>query len=387
LRDVAFERTPARRVRGEYLVTGLLQCFVCHSPRDWSKPGAPAVTGRAGAGRVWGADRPWLVAPNLTPDAETGIGRWTDDMLVRSIREGIAHDGRVLHPQMWSSSFRRLSDEDVASVVVYLRLLKPLRNPLPATQLPADVAKDLDVPEPLNAPVHAPDVATPVARGRYLAGLADCSGCHTSWHTPKNPGLFGGGNLIEREGHSVFSSNLTSDASGLAHYDAALFRAAMRTGRLQGRVLDPVMPWIVFRRLTDQDLDALFAYLRAIRPVRHLVDNVNRAAPCAVCGGTHPLGEYNKVREIAPVAYSLADVRDFVGSYRFEDGFTLTFAIESGKFVLKLDGEPACEVVTEDRRHFFCRDNTIDVVEFVRDATGRVTHLLSNNVDPAPRVR
>jgi hypothetical protein len=68
------------------------------------------------------------VAPNLTPDNETGIGRWTDDMLIRAIREGISHDGRVLHPQMWYRSFRRLPDEDVEAVVAYLRSLEPVMS-------------------------------------------------------------------------------------------------------------------------------------------------------------------------------------------------------------------------------------------------------------------
>ena len=73
-------RSPERVARGKYLSEGLLQCFVCHSERDWKKPGAPPIPATRGAGVVW---RAGLVAPNLTPDVETGIGRWTDDMLVR----------------------------------------------------------------------------------------------------------------------------------------------------------------------------------------------------------------------------------------------------------------------------------------------------------------
>ena len=97
-------RTPERIARGKYLSEGLLQCFICHSERDWTKPGAPPIPALKGAGLVW-PGRPWLVAPNLTPDQETGIGRWTDDMLLRAIREGISHDGRPLHSQMWSYAF------------------------------------------------------------------------------------------------------------------------------------------------------------------------------------------------------------------------------------------------------------------------------------------
>jgi hypothetical protein len=185
----------------------------------------------------------------------------------------------------------------------------------------------------------------------------------------------------------VYSSNITSDTSGLAHYDAALFREAMRAGRVKGRELDSLMPWIVFGRLSDEDLDGIFAYLRAVRPVRHLIDNVNPPQPCPACGGTHPLGEYNKARTVTPVPYALADVRDAAGRYRFDDGFALTFAVEAGKFMLHIDGEPPCELVTENGREFFCKDNEVDVVEFVRNQAGRVTHLLSNRVEPAVKVR
>ena len=95
---------PSASSAGGISSEGLLQCFVCHSERDWKKPGAPPIPALKGAGYVW--RRPGLTAPNLTPDNETGIGTWTDDMLIRAIREGISHDGRVLHPQMWYRSFR-----------------------------------------------------------------------------------------------------------------------------------------------------------------------------------------------------------------------------------------------------------------------------------------
>src|SRR5262245_49538296 len=96
LRDLAVPRTPERVARGKYLAEGLLQCFICHSERDWSQPGAPPIAALKGAGAAW-PGKPWLVAPNLTPDRDTGIGRWTDDMLLRAIREGVSHDGRTLH--------------------------------------------------------------------------------------------------------------------------------------------------------------------------------------------------------------------------------------------------------------------------------------------------
>jgi len=76
-----------------------------------------------------------VVAPNITPDRETGIGNFTDDQLSRAIREGISHDGQTLFPMMPYVRFRQMSDEDLASVVVYIRTLAPIRNALPRTDI------------------------------------------------------------------------------------------------------------------------------------------------------------------------------------------------------------------------------------------------------------
>ena len=385
LRDVVYERTPQRVERGRYLAQGLLQCFLCHSERDWTRPGAPPVAGKEGAGAVW-EGRPWLVAPNLTPDEETGMGRRTDDMLARAIREGIAHDGRVLHPQMWYGSFRSLADEDLAAVIVFLRSLEPIRNPLPRTQIPPERAAELEAPEPLVEPVPMPDLADPVARARYYVRLADCAGCHTSWYTPRNPGYFAGGNPIERAGRTVYSSNITSDPSGIAYYDAALFREAMRTGRVKARELDPVMPWIVFGQLRDEDLDAIFHLFRdVITPARHAIGNAEAPTDCALCGGKHPLGDRNRPLEFHPVPIAPGLVAEVVGRYRFADGYPVVLARDEGKLVMRFADGPPREVFTEDGNTFRVRDEP-DAFEFQRDSDGRVVGLLAGGFEFARRL-
>jgi mono/diheme cytochrome c family protein len=384
LRDVVFERTLERRERGRYLVNGLLQCFACHSERDWTKPGAPPVEGKVGAGTVWW-DRPWLVAPNLTPDEETGTGAWTDDMLARAIREGISHDGRVLHPQMWYRSFRSLADEDLASVIVYLRSLAPIHNPLPTTRIPAERAAELEAPEPLLAPVPLPDLADPVARARYYVRLADCAGCHTSWYTPRNPGFFGGGNPIERPGGATWSANITVDPSGIPYYDAVLFREVMRSGRVKARELSGAMPWVVFRNLSDDDLDAIFALFHDhVPPVRHALNNLDPPTACPICGGTHPLGDRNRPPEYHPAPLTSSSSSELAGRYRFEDGFTIVLSVEDGKLIGRFgDDGPPREVITEDG-HWFRAPGEPDVMEFQR-AGGRVTGLVSGGFDVAVR--
>ncbi|HEV3214085.1 MAG TPA: hypothetical protein VGZ27_00095, partial [Vicinamibacterales bacterium] len=104
-----FARTPERLARGRYLVTAVNGCLHCHSPHDWTRRDAPIPAGWAGAGQdlvIWKDLPGHVVAPNLTPDPETGTGTWSDDSLARAIREGVGHDGRALFPMMPFQKFR-----------------------------------------------------------------------------------------------------------------------------------------------------------------------------------------------------------------------------------------------------------------------------------------
>jgi len=118
-----FERTPQRVERGRYIFHSMAACVDCHSEHDVSKPGSPILAGMEGSGEVLPFDGlpGRVVAPNLTPEPQTGSGNWTDDQLALSIREGIGHDGRALFPMMPYGFYRQMSDEDLASVVVYIR--------------------------------------------------------------------------------------------------------------------------------------------------------------------------------------------------------------------------------------------------------------------------
>ena len=95
-----------------------------------------------------------LAPPNITPEKETGAGTWTDDMFARAIREGVGHDGRALSEAMPYFNFKRLSDEDLASVIVYLRSLPPVHHVVPPTKMPAgDRAEIEKYSRPITAPV------------------------------------------------------------------------------------------------------------------------------------------------------------------------------------------------------------------------------------------
>lgn len=297
LTDRQFERTPERLSRGKYLVESVAICFDCHSPlpQPLPAPGVALEFKDRGAGRVFAEDGKFrVVAPNITPDAETGAGTWTDDQLARGIREGIGHDGRTLFPIMPYQNFRKFSDEDLASIVVYLRSVPPVRHKLPSSSIPFPLSRLINAaPEPVHEPV--PEVTrTQLERGQYLAAMASCGDCHTprDGHGQPVPGMdFAGGAEFPEFG--VSSVNITPDPSGIGYYDEAMFIKVMRTGHVGARALKIPMPWWSFRNMTDEDLKAIYAYLRTVKAVHHRVDNTESATKCKQCNGKHGLGLEN----------------------------------------------------------------------------------------------
>jgi hypothetical protein len=230
-----------------------------------------------------------IVAANLTPDRETGAGSWTDDQIARAIREGIGHDGRTIFPMMPYSEYRNLSDDDVAAVVVYLRSIPPVHNPLPKTKVKFPVNLLVNgAPEPVTEPVHAVNVSDQLARGKYMAQLG--CGCHRA---VKDIPYGGGESLAGPWGATVTSANITQDPSGISYYDEAQFIKTLRTGYVGARELSSIMPFGEFQNLNDDDLKAIFAYLKTVPPVKHRVDNTMPPTYCKICKHKHGAGDQN----------------------------------------------------------------------------------------------
>jgi Cytochrome c len=298
--DAPLARTPQRLARGQYIVEGLSHCFRCHSEYDSARADGHVPEGKRGGGRVFneeesGLRAPWrLVAPNITPDRETGAGTWSDADFVRALRQGIGHDGRVLDPGMPYWNFRNMTDEDLASTIVYVRSLPPIRHVLPKRSLPAD-PKPLTV-ERLKTPAAPAGASEQVRRGEYLAHLGNCAGCHDTQTSDRQPvaGMeFGGGRVLRRTWGAGGAANITPDASGIGYYDEAKFMQVIRSGHVGARKLSPIMIWADMKNLTDGDLKALFAYLRTVPPVQHKVDNTEEATLCPKCRNRHGFGERN----------------------------------------------------------------------------------------------
>ncbi len=295
-----FERTEARLKRGEYIFKDVAVCVTCHAPVDWSKhdaPYPPELLAAGGSFALKGA-LDTTVAPNITPDTETGIGLWSDDQIARAIREGIGAHDEVLDPMMPYPFYREMTDEDIASVVVYLRSIPPVRRKVVKDFAPwKERLKFNDYPEPVLSPVSGPMNPSPEVRGQYIAQLANCVDCHTpqAYVTgPALPGMdFGGGLVIEGPWGKVASANITPDTTGLGYATPEMFVQMIRNGVGRDHELNPVMPWHGYRGMTDEDLRDLFAYLKTLKPVKHKVSNAVAPTLCRICGWRHGLGDQN----------------------------------------------------------------------------------------------
>ena len=279
---------------GRYLVEAVAICFECHSERDYTHRGWPIPKGRVGGGRIlWGeGTASQLVAPNISPDRDTGLGSWSDEEIMRAIRDGVAPDGHLLNPEMPSRYFHRLSEDDLRAIVSYLRSIPPVRHKLPKNSRNNMTESESTIlMDSLTLANRDPEVL----RGEFLVRIAACETCHTPTRDGKYiTGLaFGGGVIFKHGTETAASTNLTSDPSGIAYYDRERFVEVMRTGTVGARPLASAMPWSFYRNMTTEDLRSIFAYLRSVPPARHDVDNSEPPTLCRRCGNRHGLGDRN----------------------------------------------------------------------------------------------
>jgi cytochrome c553 len=288
--DAPIEQTPERLQRGGYLVNQVMSCGGCHTSRANGEillepERADAFLGGGNIAMAKGMGTLWI--PNITPDPETGIGSWKDDEILRALRDGVSRDGHFMIPMMPFPEYKHLSDEDARSVVAYLRSIPPYKQAKPRVEnqlsfMPRMLFQRIGVQmETPAADVAAPDKNDRVAYGHYLTRIGACTGCHSM--TEKGPRketdpLFLAGADVPFESPALgqtYPRNLTPDPeTGLGKYDAAAIKNAIRTGtRLDGKRMAPPMTVLIphVSGMTDDDLDALVAYLKSLPPAKHQV--------------------------------------------------------------------------------------------------------------------
>lgn len=247
--------------RGDYLVNSIMGCGNCHTPVGPNGPEMDKVL--AGGMVVDDSAAMKAISANITPGGE--IAGWTDAQLAKAIREGIRPDGSLIGPPMPFEVYKGISDDDLASVVMYLRTIPAVENkteksvyhiPLPPAYGPA-IETVAAVPEGVTAEY-----------GAYLAGpLGHCIVCHTPFGPNGQPQfdtmLGAGGNAFPGPWGTSVSANLTP--TGLGGYTDDQLKAIITKGvRPDGSHLFPPMGVAYYANLNSNDLDAIVLYLRGL---------------------------------------------------------------------------------------------------------------------------
>ena len=280
LPDLHASTDPEIIKRGEYFVFGPSHCVECHVG-SYDQYERAMTTGErpplSGGLRMAAAPLGAIYSKNLTPDVETGIGGYSDGQIARMMRYAVRPNGRAsVQPLM---PFENLSDEDVVAILSYLRAQPPVRNVVPPNEwtLVGKIVKSLAPTFKPRAGIHPPAQSPPSAptaeRGEYLARyVANCTGCHSPRNQltfDLNGPEFSGG--VEMEPILISNAdprvwfvppNLTPHAkSALTRFpDRATFVARFKKGGRQHA--GSPMPWEAFARMSDDDLGALYEFLK-----------------------------------------------------------------------------------------------------------------------------
>jgi hypothetical protein len=261
--------------RGAY-VANLAGCALCHTPIDWKAMQPQMDKFYAGGFKMKEEFGEWT-SPNITPDPETGIGKWSDDQIIAAFRDGVRPDGSKIHPIMPYPFYNNMTDDDAKALVAFLETVKPVVNKIERNKLPP-----MEIPLP---PAKREDPQSdPVGHGAYLAGLMHCVMCHTPM-TEKGPDFskaFAGGfefKMPEEMGPMVegqlFSSNITSDPeTGIGKWtEDDIVKSITKMVRPDGRpILGPMMFYAAgWSQMSPEDAVAVAKFIKTIPPVKNKV--------------------------------------------------------------------------------------------------------------------
>jgi len=261
LTGAAFAQDPQSVERGRYLaVVG--DCAACHS-----NPGGPPFAGGLALQTPFGT----LVAPNITPDRETGIGSWTDDEFIAALRDGRGHAGTRLYPAMPYPAYTKMTDDDVRDLRAYFTTVAPVNNKVISNQLPFpfNIRLSLAFWNLVNFTPgrYQPDPGKSAEwnRGAYIVeGAAHCGTCHT----PKT--VLGGDKTdAALQGATLqgwFAPNITTDThTGIGNWSKGDLVDYLKTGVNNWTLASGPMAEAVSHstsKMTDEDIAAIATYLK-----------------------------------------------------------------------------------------------------------------------------
>ena len=250
--------------RGKHLIFSSAHCINCHSKNDPDSLISLGLDVPLSGGVLFDVGIAKIYSKNITPDKETGIGRYSDAEIARVLRYGVHPDGTAVFDFM---PFHNTSDEDLRAIISYLRAQKPVKNEVPENKLTVlgKVIKAFMI-KPVGPSGEVPKSVTPdttALYGKYLAvSVAECNGCHTKRNLAGEftGEPFGVGNEID----GFLTPNLTPDPGGrIYNWTKQNFIDRFRMGKL---IPKSPMPWNSFKRMNDDELTAIYNYLKSQKP-------------------------------------------------------------------------------------------------------------------------
>lgn len=282
--------TPERVERGEYLANHVTVCIDCHSMRDWSRFSGPPIEGTLGMGgevfdQKFGFPGVYY-AKNITPE---GISRYTDGELFRAITTGVDKEGEAMFPIMPCATYGKMDEEDIKSIIAYIRTLKPIKNEVPKSSSDFPMNFIINTIPKKASFTNLPPKTDTVAYGKYMTSAAGCIECHTK---ADNGALiagteFGGGReFLLQDGSINRSSNISPHKeTGIGNWSSEkfveLFHSRSDSTTLNTKLnpgeFNSIMPWTMYGKMTDEDLTAIFAYLKTVPPIKNTVEKFTPA--------------------------------------------------------------------------------------------------------------
>lgn len=283
--NMKVDATPERIARGEYLSKHVCVCIDCHAKRDWSRFSGPPLEGTEGMGgdlfdQKFGFPGAYY-ASNITPE---GISRYTDGELFRVITTGVSKEGNAMFPVMPYHYYGQMDEEDIKSIIAYIRTLKPIKNDVPksSSDFPMNFIINT-IPKKANLS-KMPAKTDIVNYGRYITIASGCVDCHTKSEKGELVAgtEFGGGREFPfPDGSIVRSSNISPDKeTGILNWTSEQFITMFRihsdsetlNTKLKLGDFNSIMPWTMYGKMTDEDLTAIFEYLKTVNPIKNGVE-------------------------------------------------------------------------------------------------------------------
>lgn len=281
---LSIELTPERLARGEYLANHVAVCIDCHSMRDWSRFSGPPLEGTLGKGgdvfdQKFGFPGEYH-AKNITPE---GISHYSDGELFRTITTGVDKEGKALFPVMPFHYYGQMDEDDIKSIIAYIRTLKPIVNPVPGSKSDFPMSLIINTLPHEASFTKLPAKTDVVNYGKYLTNAASCIECHTKFEKGSLVAgtEFGGGREFPfPDGSIIRSANISPDEeTGIGGWDeevfVSLFHAYSDSTTINTKLnpgdFNSIMPWSMYGKMNDEDLKAIFAYLKTVKPISNSV--------------------------------------------------------------------------------------------------------------------